>query len=290
MRGRSYCWLTLLTVLLVAGEPAARGYTHGQHGQEVRFDLYYNYLIVVRGSAGPLKGLNFLLDTGASPSVLDRRLAQKLHLQERPANVAVLNGSATAGRTILPSLELGPVRRDNLDVLTEDLWFIQKSLPVHIDAIVGLDVLGQSPFEIDYTSREIRFGPLPLLANSLPFRIWAGIPIVNAELNNFSVHLMVDTGAPSLVLFKARTPSPVSPVKIGSVQQSADTIGEVDRKRVRLQSVRLGEAEFGKMPVFMAPSRSDEIQEDFDGLMSPAALGITKISVDLGRGVLAFSR
>jgi predicted aspartyl protease len=287
MRGHNLCWLSLLTVLAVAGEPAVKGNTHGQ---EVRFDLYYNYLIVVRGSAGPLKGLNFLVDTGASPSVLDRRLAQKLHLEERPTNVAVLSGSVTAGRTIVPSLELGPIRRDNVNVLTEDLWFIQKALPVHIDAIVGLDVLGQSPFEIDYTSREIRFGPLPPLASSLPFRIRAGLPIVEAELNNFSVHLMVDTGASSLVLFKPRTPSPVSPLKIGSVQQSANTIGEVDRKVVRLQSVRLGQAEFGKEPVFTAPSRTDEFQDDFDGLMSPVALGITKITVDLERGVLAFSR
>jgi predicted aspartyl protease len=287
MRGHSVFCMSLLTVLLVAGEPPVKGNTHGQ---EVRFDLYYNYLIVARGSAGPLKGLNFLLDTGASPSVLDRRLAQKLHLEERPTNVAVLNGSVTAGRTILPNLELGPIRKDNVDVLTEDLWFIQKALPVHIDAIIGLDVLGQSPFEIDYTSREIRFGPLPPLASSLPFRIRAGLPVVEAELNNLSVRLLVDTGAPSLILFKARTPSPVSPMKISSVQQSADTIGEVEQKLVRLQSVRLGEAEFGKKPVIMVPSRSDEIQDDLDGLMSPAALGITKIAVDLGRGVLGFSR
>ncbi len=287
MRSRNYCWLSLLTVLLAAGEPVARGYVHGQ---QVSFDLYYNYLIVARGSAGPLKGLNFLLDTGASPSVLDRRLAQKLHLEVQPTNVAVLNGSVTAGRAIVPSLELGPIRRDNFNVLTEDLWFIQKALPVHIDAIVGLDVLGQIPFEIDYTSREIRFGPLPTLASSLPFRIRAGLPIVEAELNNLSIHLMVDTGASSLILFKARTPSPVSPVKTGSVQQSANTIGEVDRKQVQLQSVRLGEAEFGKKPFFMAPSRTDEFQDDFDGLMSPVALGITKVAVDLERGLLTFSR
>jgi hypothetical protein len=59
---------------------------------------------------------------------------------------------------------------------------------------------------------------------------------------------------------------------------------------VRLQSVRIGEAEFGKKPAFLVPSRSDGLQDDFDGLIGPAALGITKIAVDLGRGVLAFSR
>jgi Aspartyl protease len=285
MRGHAVCWLSL--VLFLTSARVASGYTQAQ---EVGFDLYYNYLIVVQGSAGPLKGLHFLVDTGASPSVLDRGLAQKLHLEERPANVAVVNGSAPAGLATMPSLELGPIRRDNFHVVTEDLWFIQKFLPVHIDAIVGLDVLGQSPFQIDYTSREIRFGPLPARARFLPLRIRAGLPVVEAELNSSSVNLMVDTGAPSLVLFMARTPSPASTVKIGSAQGPASTIGEVDRKLARLESVRLGAAEFGKEPVFMAPSRSDEFQDDFDGVMSPAALGISKVAVDVNRGVLAFSR
>src|ERR1700692_4172816 len=133
MRGRNYCWLTLLTVLLVAGEPAARGYTHGQ---EVRFDLYYNYLIVARGSAGSLKGLNFLLDTGASPTVLDRRLAQKLQLEERPRVLAGLNGRAVTGRGILPTLQFGPTRKDNLPVLIEDLSFLEHALTVRIDAVI----------------------------------------------------------------------------------------------------------------------------------------------------------
>jgi predicted aspartyl protease len=286
VRGPNSCLFSFLMVLLIAGEPTARGYTDGH---AVKFDLYRDYLIVGTGSAGPLKGLNFLLDTGASPTVLDRRLAQKLHLQELPAKVAVLEGSVLAGQAMVPSLEFGPIRRDNFNVLIQDLSFVQKALPIRIDAVVGLDVLGQSPFEIDYTSREIRFGWFPPLACSLPLRIRAGLPVVDAELNHFSVHLLVDTGESSLILFKART-QPVSPVKIGSVQPRTNTSGEFDRKLVRLQSVRIGEAEFGDKPAFLVPSRSDEVKDDFDGSIGPAALGITKIAIDLGRGVLAFSR
>lgn len=286
MRGPNYCLFSLLTVLLVAAEPAARG----MDGQAVRFALYHDYLIVGRGSAGPLKGLNFLLDTGASPTVLDRRLAQRLHLEEQPTNLALLNGDVTAGQAIVPSIEFGPIRRDNFSVRVEDLSFVQKALPVHIDAVVGLDVLGQSAFEIDYTSRQIRFGLVPPLATSLPLNIRDGLPIVNAELDHFSVHLLVDTGASSLIIFKARPPSPVSPVKIGSVRPPANPSGAFDRKLVRLQSVRIGEAEFGRKPAYLVPSRSDGVQDDFDGLIGPAALGIRKITVDLGRGELTFAR
>jgi hypothetical protein len=285
MRGHSLFGISLLTVLLLAGEPPAKGYTDGQ---KVRFDLYRDYLIVAKGSAGPLKGLHFLLDTGASPTVLDRPLAQKLHLEEIPASIAVLEGSVPAGQATVPSLQFGPVRRDNLHVLIEDLSFFQKALPVHIDAVVGLDVLGQSAFEIDYISHEIRFGSFPPLANSLPLQLKAGLPIVDAEMNRLSVHLLVDTGAYALILFEPSPPSPASPVRI-SADRSPSTIGEFDRKQVWLTSLRLGEAEFGKKPAFLVHSRPGAAQ-DFDGLMSPAALGITKVAVDLERGVLAFSR
>ena len=56
-----------------------------------------------------------------------------------------------------------------------------------------------------------------------------------------------------------------------------------------LPNLRLGETEFGKEPAFLVPSRGGGVQ-DFDGLVSPAALGITKMTFDLGRGVLTFSR
>jgi hypothetical protein len=284
MRGHAFCWFSLLTVLLLAGEPPARGY--GNQRDTVHFDLYRDYLIVVRGSAGPLKGLNFLLDTGASPTVLDRRVAEKLHLEQLPASIAVVGGSVEAAQATAPTLEVGPARRDNFHVLVEDLSFFQKALPVRIDAVVGLDLLGQSAFEIDYTARQILFGPVPLLANSLPLRVQAGLPIVEAQVNHLSAHLMVDTGASSLVLFE---PSAPRPMRVSEVRPTPGTIGEFDRKQVWLPSLRLGEAEFGKEPAFLVRSRSDGAQ-DFDGLMSPAALGITKLAIDLGRGLLTFSR
>jgi predicted aspartyl protease len=287
MRGHAFCWFSFLTVLLMAGEPPARGY--GNHHDKVHFDLYRDYLIVVRGSAGPLKGLNFLLDTGTSPAVLDPRVAEKLQLDQLPASIAVLGGSVQGGQATVPSLEVGPVRRNNLNVVVEDLSFFQKAFPVRIDAVIGLDVLGQSAFEIDYSAREIRFGPLTPLKNSLPLRLQAGLPIVDAELNHLPVHLLLDTGASSLILFEPSIHRPASPMRVSEVRPTPGTIGEFDRKQVWLDSLRLGEAEFGKEPAFLVKGAGDRPQ-NFDGLISPAVLGITKLSIDLGRGVLAFSR
>jgi hypothetical protein len=287
MRGR-YFWLPIvLTALAVAVQPIARG--DRETGPDraakttVSFELYRDYLIVVRGAAGPLKGLNFLLDTGATPSVLDLRIARKLHLDTAPTDIAVLNGSVQGGMATVPRLEFGPIRRDNLPVLIEDLSFLQKALPVQVDGMIGLDLLGDSTFVIDYTLREIRFGPVPSMPVSIPLQLKQGLPIVDATINHAVVHLLLDTGAPSLILFQEMS----EPASGASVSSKA--IGDFDRRQVRLASFQLGVSEFGRKPAFMVHTRRDA-GHNFDGLMSPAALGITRLAFDPGRGTLAFAR
>ena len=293
MRGHYSQVLSVLMSLAVAGQPLARGYRETRARQTkqttVRFDLYRDYLIVARGTAGPLKGLNFLLDTGAIPTVLDPRIARKLHLEERPASIAVLGGRVQGGQAVVPSLEFGPIQRHDLSVLVEDLSFLEKALPVRIDAMIGLDVLGQSSFVIDYTSRAIHFGPAPPLAISIPLQVKEGLAIVDAEVNHVPLRLLVDTGASSLIIFETKMPRAVLKMKISDVQRSTNMIGDFERNQVWLHSLRLGEAELGKEPAFLVHN-NNEAGQDFDGLMSPVALGITRVAVDLERGVLAFSR
>jgi predicted aspartyl protease len=255
----------------------------------VSFDLYQGYLIVARGSAGTRTSLTFLLDTGASPTVIDTRLARKLHLQAAPASAAVLGGSVQAGTTVMPSLSLGPMQNNNIPVLVEDLSFLGKVIPIHVDGIIGLDVLGQSPFVIDYLARQIHFGALPALPDPIPLHLTGGLAIVDAEVNEQPAHLLFDTGASALLLFARNMPGTVWDLKIKAMKQRSDTIGQSERKPVKLQNLRLGTSEFGQEPAFVVADGSHG-GHPFDGLMSPTALGMRKVAIDLGRGQLAFSR
>ena len=289
MRGGNFCCLSLLTLLTVAGGPAARASQEASKAT-VSFHLYNDYLIVAQGSAGPLKGLNFLVDTGSSPSVLDRRLARRLALDELPASAVFVSGRVPAGMAIVPELEFGPIRRRSLRILVEDLSFLDRALPLHIDAVIGLDVLGTSAFEIDYTRGRIHFGSFPPLANLLPLRIKAGLPIVDAELNHVAVHLLMDTGAYALLLIEPGPAAPVLPTEVDAVLGSSSLlVGEIQGKRVWLHNLRLGEKEFALKPAFVVHDPGYE-ERNFDGVISPAALGMGKVAIDVERGVVEFSR
>jgi predicted aspartyl protease len=292
MRDR-FWWFVILLSLALAGQSFAMDYQEITPRRPidgtVRFDLYHGYLMVARGSAGTVKGLTFLLDTGASSSVLDPQLARRLHLQRFSASIAVLGGSVQAEKSVAPSLSLGPMQRDNVPVLLEDLSFLQKALPVRVDGIIGLDVLGQSAFVIDYAARQIHFGPVPAFPDAIPLHMADGLAIIDAEVNDLPARLLLDTGASSLFLFAKSTPGAVSDLRISAVQRSSDTIGESESKRVKLHSLKLGSAEFGQEPAFVVPDGSHG-SHPFDGLISPAGLGIRRVAIDLGRGEVAFSR
>src|SRR5580704_16368505 len=53
----------------------------------IPFQLLSNFLVVVNGQVGALDGLKFILDTGASYTLIDRKLADKLKLRRQPGQV-----------------------------------------------------------------------------------------------------------------------------------------------------------------------------------------------------------
>ena len=93
MRGRSIWLLIVLTGLTEVGHPATRGNRETDRfaNASVGFQLYRDYMIVAQGSVGPVRGLNFLLDTGANTSVLSPKLARRsLGSSATPADLAVI--------------------------------------------------------------------------------------------------------------------------------------------------------------------------------------------------------
>ena len=88
---------------------------------EIPFQEYRGYLIVVQGSLGETQRLNFIIDTGTDPSVIDSRIAQKLHMVGEVGRLAVHNQIVEVQQAVLPSLKIGPLRAEFLPVLIRDL-------------------------------------------------------------------------------------------------------------------------------------------------------------------------
>jgi hypothetical protein len=259
----------------------------GHH--EIPFQMYRDYLIVVQGSLGGKLRRNLIIDTGTDPSVIDSRAAQELHMAGVVGKLAVHDQVVEVQQAVLPSVQIGTLRREFLPVLIRDLAFLQKDLGIRIDAVIGLDVLSLSNFSINYTTKRIVFGAAPVSGSSVPFQ---GAPpwlTVTMEVDGVSLHLLLDTAASGILLFQSRIHDRLPQLISLGERKSSNMGGNFRLQRVLLATTNFGEKDFGQQNAFVVEDQEDESRE-FDGLLGPSALGLKQIAFDFQRRTFSWRK
>jgi len=243
-------------------------------------DLFRNYLIVVRGSIGPLQNRHFIIDTGAYPTVISPQIAKKLHLSGHKEQVRVLGRNMDSDVVYVPLLQLGPLQSKNLRVVVKDLGVFDRHLGLEVDAMVGLDVLRQSNFRIDYRERKLIFGPTGSLPFATPIR-WdandANKACIDVEVNGEARSLLLDSGAADITLFQrkfaelAREPS--------QGWASANLGGAFHLRQIRLRNLGAAGSKLGSREVFL--SDTDNMSPfAFEGLLAIGAERFRQVEFD----------
>ena len=165
------------------------------------FHLLSGTLIQVEGQIGAQTHLKFALDTGASISIVDSKIASKLSLSRQPTQTFNFDRMLTWQQAIIPEVRFGPARAVNVVMrvghLAEYSEFARNA-----DAIIRTDLLKLANFTIDYDARKIIFHslnpPTPAigpLSNCL---------FLDILIQGRPVRLIADTGFPGILLFKER--------------------------------------------------------------------------------------
>ena len=255
----------------------------------VPFKLYHDYLIVVKGSLGALDSLNFLVDTGANPTAIDRRLAKKLGLtSEQSGTLTGVNGSIRVKRMLLPTIRLGPIRAESLPAVIQDLEPVAVSLGISVDGIIGFDVLSQSSFAIDYRSKTIVFGAVEPLGLSAPMHSGPPTFTIQLQLQNQPVSLLVDTGSPNLIFFDCQLP--VHEFVTHDIKTLLNSSGlPFQIREVSVSKLRLGVVDFGVKPALIADEHVN-CGGSLDGVIGPSSLGLKWIAFDFDHLLFRWSR
>jgi hypothetical protein len=113
-------------------------------------------LVPVRiGDAGPF---TFVLDTGASGTVLSTRTAAALHLDARPGAVATgAGGDSAASLATIERMSVGDTVVRGLSVAVADMPQVERAIGRRIDGVVGYDFFGSKCVVLDYASKVVRF-------------------------------------------------------------------------------------------------------------------------------------
>lgn len=264
-----------------AQERGPSGRTQDESGDRtIPFKLYREFAIVVEGSAAGLEGLKMMVDSGAVQTTLDRRVIKRLGLAGTDVNALnpVSGRQLGVQEVVLPRLEVGPLTRRNLPVLSQDLSTL-RALGRRLDGIVGLDLLVGRVFIIDYRSRTLTF-----CAAGDPAADTAkvhGFFAVSLRVQNLDLRVILDTGANDLVLFAGRLPPGTFESGSDGVLQSLHEAHGVTR--IRLPEVSVGSKSLGDLAGVLLSTEAPEWLEA-DGMIGPCAMGVDSILVDLYRG------
>ena len=181
---------------------------------------------------GPFR---FLVDTGAQSSSITDALARRLNLvpQYRVEQVTATGTLLTAAATV-DRIEIG-----SASIAATELLIGGMSAVRNVDGILGQTFLSRVNYILNYKLRKIQFEPdvASLKGDKVPFDTADDCPTVEAEIRGVKRKLILDSGAPALILFDNAPPA--SAFATAFVHTNAgSTAAPVGKERVRLGAGR----------------------------------------------------
>src|SRR4029077_70954 len=128
---------TILLWLRLAGMTVLTASAQDPGPTSIPIKLKDGYLVVAKGSIGPLNDLTFLLDTGASRTVVDSHIAKQLRLDSLGHTLTVFDHEVEAQLVVLPDLRLGAIHAQSPPVIVTDLASVAQNLGLYADAVLG---------------------------------------------------------------------------------------------------------------------------------------------------------
>jgi predicted aspartyl protease len=261
----------------------------GQKQTEIPFRLVDGWAVVVRGTVGGEPNRTILIDTGAVPSAISKEMAKKLGLLGSVEKISVMNRAIDVERVRVPNVQLGPVAAEALEMVAADLGAIEQALQTHLDAVIGLDLLGKQNFAIDYRGKKLLFGIGIHDANSVTFQLKhaAGgtYVLIPMESGGEKFQMLLDTGTKDITLFRSRLKGSLQQIRLRSEDVTVNAGGSSQINKVVIPSLQVGSISRRKQDAYVWTTPEAELRE-FDGMLGPAALGAIALEFDFDRSII----
>jgi hypothetical protein len=217
-----------------------------QTNKIINFRLRDRYLIVVQTTVNGVGPFSFLLDTGATHTVIDPDLARLLGASViGEASLTTVSDVRKDRLVRLKQVRVGDSEVSELGAIIDKLDDVKLKAP-GIRGVLGEDFLSNFDFLIDYKKRSLRFDESAPPGERCRFETmghYRGMPTTNrvlieAEFMDVSggkVQLQLDTGAKMPELFPVRHDSFPSQPWAGSMAFSSGPNGTTIHSRVTIK-------------------------------------------------------
>jgi predicted aspartyl protease len=233
--------------------------------------------------------LNFLLDTGSDSSSIDPSIASELKLTSHGTKRIQKNFR----NLVVEVTDIGPSRIlgedfPRVELAEVNLAPLSKALGTAVDGVLGVDILKNVSFKLNYSQQTLLVGPLAKLGKlgaPITLQRSKGQFLVNTDLLSAPTELVLDTGTNSTnlssetwdLVTKKWTPLQV----VEGIQRAGNPTSPAIL--VCLPSMRLGRVTLTNQAV-RAQTRSDAgafSADDFGGILGSDVLRQFEITFDL---------
>jgi predicted aspartyl protease len=245
------------------------------------------------------RGLDFLLDTGAAGIVINRDIAEQLHLEEHGAYSNAANAGRYVGTSaIVPEMTIGSLTMR--DVVVTTVPDVDEGRPglYKVVGLLGFDFIDAVGLKLDYQAGTVTaltpdaFAvPTDPRTIDLDIRLGSLQPETSLVVNgSLGEHFMLDTGASGGLMlfdyFQRRHPEALSEKERLPINPNLHFVGvggDFDVRPYRLHSVRLGKVNFADF-VALAVESSKSYGGDQDGLIGTELLSLFTLYTDYPAG------
>lgn len=266
-----------------AGQPEL---SQDEAGSELSFRVSSGYLIQVEGRIGDQTNLKFILDTGASISMVDQRIAEKLKLDAHTAQSFNFDRNLKWETATVPEVQFGPIRAANVAVLVGDLAHYSE-FAKKADAVIGMDLLQLSNLTIDFAAGKLIFDPAAPTTYAAGGDPMTKCLVVELRVQDRPIHLIVDTGLQGILLYEDRLRQSVPGLRTAGSIKNATMGGRVPVKQATLPDVVFG-ARSRQVPVVLMPSPGADMLPGIDGIVGIAALQARRVHLDFSSKTLSW--
>jgi len=185
-------------------------FTRGHGTTKIPFQYKYNHIFIPARIAGYDRDLLFLLDSGASMTVVDSSIAAAMHL----ANGGTMPGAGAGGManfslTRIPGLTIGDIEFSEQTAISFPISGLLRTFEeTEIGGVLGYDFLSRFVTRIDYEHGVLSFFepdsfPRPVGATVVEAPLLHNLFSLRAALDGVKSSFFLDTGANSSLLHGA---------------------------------------------------------------------------------------
>jgi Aspartyl protease len=270
------------------GERYANAKTKGKpDANALSMKVVGGYFIVVKASIGDRRNLSFLVDTGATTSAIDRKLAERLNLSTHGSQMVNFDKTVHVEWCILPELTYGPERATDIKVAVEDLRYLRGS-GVAVDGVLGWDLLRRHSFQLDFVNNRVFFGATAISAteaHSVSFRersLFLTIPI---DVDGRQLWMIADTGMRGAMFYEPQLEATAYRRKASISGHSVG--GNVESQIALLPRLRIATQDLDRQ-VYVVRSPNSPLLNGVAGYLGIASLNAKQVNFDLDRGLLSW--